>query len=226
MAITSARALGIEGYGFATMVGPRDRPAAGEGKRSVGPARTVVREASHLMGIICRRTHRVRSHEFTRLGNWVTAVRGFAAVTAFLATTTAPAAAGDAAMEVGADRAALALLPADHPEGTDAAVKLVSLKRAENLHHPTVSTFVVDYRPGGSAMLHRRPSPGYVLVYVLSGSIQAEAWSARIGIYHAGDTWAEPAFANNIISRNASATEPARALVVLVAGEVEEYEPE
>ena len=82
-------------------------------------------------------------------------------------------------MEVGADRAALALLPADHPEGPDAAVKLVSLKRAENLHHPTVSTFVVDYRPGGSAMLHRRPSPGYVLVYVLSDSIQAEAWSAR-----------------------------------------------
>ena len=32
MAISSARALGIEGYGFATMVGPRDRPAAGEGR--------------------------------------------------------------------------------------------------------------------------------------------------------------------------------------------------
>jgi quercetin dioxygenase-like cupin family protein len=170
--------------------------------------------------VFSRRTHRVRSHEFTRLGNWFTAIRRFAAVSALLATSTASAAVGDTAMEVAVNaRPALALLPADNPEGKDAAVKLVSLERAENLHHPTVSTFVVDYRPGGSAMLHRMPSPGYVLVYVLSGSIQAEAWGASIGIYHAGDTWAEPAFAYNIRSKNASATEPARALVILVAGE-------
>jgi len=116
---------------------------------------------------------------------------------------------------------ALAVLPADHPEGTNAAVKVVSLKRAPNVHDPLVSTFIVDYRPGGSAVLHRKPSAGYVLVYVLSGSIQAQAWSADVGVYRTGQTWVYPAFADNITSKNASTTEPARALVILVASDTD-----
>jgi quercetin dioxygenase-like cupin family protein len=114
--------------------------------------------------------------------------------------------------------AALPLLPADHPRGTEATVTLVSLRRASGLDEPTLSTFIVDYSPGGSAVLHRAPSAGYVLVYVLSGAIRAFAWDAGVGTYRAGETWAEPAFAHNIATTNASTAEPARALVVLVTG--------
>jgi quercetin dioxygenase-like cupin family protein len=114
--------------------------------------------------------------------------------------------------------AALPLLPADHPKGTEATVTLVSLRRASGLHEPTLSTFIVDYSPGGAAVLHRAPSSGYVLVYVLSGAIRAFAWNAGVGTYRAGETWAEPAFAHNIATTNASTAEPARALVVLVTG--------
>jgi len=111
------------------------------------------------------------------------------------------------------------LLPADHPEGVMATVTLVSLKRAPNLHDPMLSTFIVDYAPGGSAVLHRTPASGYVLVHVLSGAIRAQAWGAGIGTYRAGQTWAEPAFADDVASKNASTDEPARALVVLVTSE-------
>lgn len=114
--------------------------------------------------------------------------------------------------------AAQRLLPADHPTGTGATVTLVSLKRVSYLEEPTLSTFIVDYAPGGSAVLHRAPSSGYVLVYVLSGAIRASAWQAGVGIYRAGEIWAEPAFAYDIAATNASASEPARALVVLVTG--------
>jgi quercetin dioxygenase-like cupin family protein len=65
-------------------------------------------------------------------------------------------------------------------------------------------------------MLHRVPSSGYVLVYLLSGTIRASAWQAGVGIYHVGETWVEPAFANSISAANASTEVPARALVVLV----------
>src|SRR5438874_11970589 len=64
---------------------------------------------------------------------------------------------------------AVSLLPADHLTGPEAIITLVNAHRAKNLHDPTLSTFLVDYPPGASAVLHRMPSSGYVLVHVLSG---------------------------------------------------------
>jgi quercetin dioxygenase-like cupin family protein len=110
------------------------------------------------------------------------------------------------------------LLPVDHPQGTNAAVRLVSLKRAANVDAPVLSTYVIDFEPGGSALLHHAPRPGYVLVHVLSGSIKAEAWHAGVGFYRAGQTWSQTTIASDITSKNATATEPARALVILVSG--------
>jgi quercetin dioxygenase-like cupin family protein len=151
-------------------------------------------------------------------------MRGLVAAIGLLAVSNVPVAcaADDFAIAVDVGTAAaLALLPADHPIGTNAAVKLVSLKRVANVRDLTISTFIVDYRPGGSAVLHRLPSLGYVLVHVLSGSIRAQAWSAGVGTYHVGETWVEPAFANNITSKNASTTEYARALVILLTSDAE-----
>jgi quercetin dioxygenase-like cupin family protein len=112
--------------------------------------------------------------------------------------------------------ASLPLISTDHPGGCRATVTLVSVKRAKNLDEPTLSTFVVDYAPGASATLHRTPSSGYVLVYVLSGTIHAFAWKAGVGTYRTGETWVESALANDIATENASSRESARALVILV----------
>ena len=113
---------------------------------------------------------------------------------------------------------AVSLLPADHPTGSGAIITRVNAHRATNLHDPTLSTFLVDYPPGASAVLHRMPSSGYVLVYVLSGTIRASAWHAGLGTYRAGETWVEPAFAYSISAKNPSAHEWARTLVVLFTG--------
>jgi hypothetical protein len=64
------------------------------------------------------------------------------------------------------------------------------------------------------------------LMHVLSGAIRAFAWEAGVGTYHLGETWAEPAFAHNIATTNASTREPARALVVLVTGDARSPEAE
>jgi hypothetical protein len=65
------------------------------------------------------------------------------------------------------------------------------------------------------------PSSGYVLVYVLSGTIRAFAWHAGVGTYRAGEMWVEPAFAYDIAAKNPSPDESARTLVVLVTGSQE-----
>jgi quercetin dioxygenase-like cupin family protein len=110
-------------------------------------------------------------------------------------------------------------LPADHPVGTKAAVTPVSLKRVLGVHEPMLSMFLVDYLPNGSAVLHRSSTSGYVVVHVLSGAVRAQAWNAWMGTYRAGETWIEPAFADDVTTKNASALEPARALVVLITND-------
>jgi quercetin dioxygenase-like cupin family protein len=111
------------------------------------------------------------------------------------------------------------LLPADHPEGVKATVTLVSLKQAPSMHDAMLSTFIVDYEPGGSAVLHRTPASGYVLVHVLSGAIRTQTWGAGVGTYREGQSWVHPAFAYNITGSNESTNKPARALVVLVTSD-------
>jgi hypothetical protein len=110
------------------------------------------------------------------------------------------------------------LLAADELQGNGATVTIVSLKSASHLHDLALSTFIVDCLPGGSAVLQRTPSSGYLFVHVLAGTIRASAWKAGVGTYRAGETWVEPAFASNITVKNASTTESARTFVVRVTG--------
>jgi quercetin dioxygenase-like cupin family protein len=112
-------------------------------------------------------------------------------------------------------------LPGDHPIGVGAIITSVSIECAKNLNDATLSTFLVDYPPGASAVLHRMPSSGFVLVHVLSGTIRASAWHAGVGTYHAGQTWVEPAFASSIATENSSPQQSARALVILVTQDAE-----
>ena len=106
--------------------------------------------------------------------------------------------------------------PDDRPIGLGTIITPVSVERAKNFNDATLSTFLVDCPPGASAMLHRMPSSGYVLVHVLSGTIDASAWHAGVGTYHTGETWVQPAFAYSIAIVNSSDQQSARALVTLV----------
>ena len=124
----------------------------------------------------------------------------------------------DTAMEPGRYLSVVDWLPDDYPIGVGAIVTPVFIERRKDLSDRTLSTFLVDYPPGASAVLQGMPSSGYVMVHILSGTIHALAWHAGVGIYHTGETWVFPAFAYCIATVNSSDQDAARALVVLVTG--------
>jgi quercetin dioxygenase-like cupin family protein len=139
-----------------------------------------------------------------------------AALGAFALMAISSAAASTISPRAGGFSQVNSLVPTDHPVGLGATVTPVFSKRITSLDKLFLSTYLIDYPPGASAELHHMPSSGYVLTYVLSGAIHASAWRAGVGIYRAGETWVEPAFAHRIATANTSQRDSARALVVLV----------
>jgi quercetin dioxygenase-like cupin family protein len=82
-----------------------------------------------------------------------------------------------------------------------------------------VTVSYVDYPPGRIGQPHRHP--GFVLAYVLDGSVIAkvvgEGVSDEERTYRAGEMFYEPPGATHQVSRNASSTEPARLLAMIFA---------
>jgi quercetin dioxygenase-like cupin family protein len=74
----------------------------------------------------------------------------------------------------------------------------------------------VDYAPGRVGAPHRHP--GFVLVYVLSGEVIAKVSDqGDEKRYAAGQMFYEQPGATHEVSKNASATEPARILAMIFA---------
>lgn len=78
-----------------------------------------------------------------------------------------------------------------------------------------LTAITVQYAPGQASKAHRHP--GAAFVYVLSGQVRSALAGKVPRTYRAGDSWFEPPGARHVLSANASATAPARLLVVFVA---------
>ena len=74
----------------------------------------------------------------------------------------------------------------------------------------------VSYPPGGASTSHRHAGSAFIYAYVLSGEIESQVGDSPSRIYKVGDSFYEEPGAHHRISRNASATEPARLLAVFV----------
>lgn len=72
----------------------------------------------------------------------------------------------------------------------------------------------VDYKPGQSSIAHKHE--GTAMAYVLSGSIISQVKGQKAITYKAGEFWYEPAGSEHLVSKNASATKPAKLLVFMV----------
>jgi len=93
--------------------------------------------------------------------------------------------------------------------------KLFATKLADLSGH-TLTAEKVDYPPGGKSSVHH--PGGSVLAYVLTGAIRSqnsETGAARI--YKTGETFFEPPGSDHLVSKNASATEPASLLAIHIA---------
>ncbi|WP_449470124.1 cupin domain-containing protein [Sphingobium chungangianum] len=74
----------------------------------------------------------------------------------------------------------------------------------------------VDYAPGAASPSHTHAPSAFIYAYVLSGEIVSKVNDEEVRTYKAGEGWYETPNARHKISRNASATEPAKLLAVFV----------
>jgi len=72
----------------------------------------------------------------------------------------------------------------------------------------------VDYKPGQSSIAHKHHDTA--MAYVLSGQITSQVKGQKAITYKTGEYWYEPAGSEHLISKNASATQPAKLLVFMV----------
>lgn len=72
----------------------------------------------------------------------------------------------------------------------------------------------VDYKPGQSSIAHKHE--GTAMAYVLDGEVISQVKGEQAITYKKGQFWYEPAGSEHLVSKNASATKPARLLVFMV----------
>ncbi len=84
-----------------------------------------------------------------------------------------------------------------------------------NVPGKTMTALTVTYAPGAKTPSHRH-GRSFVVAYVLEGSIRSSVDGVE-RIYRAGESWTEKPGAHHTVSENASATEPAKLLAMLIA---------
>jgi quercetin dioxygenase-like cupin family protein len=77
--------------------------------------------------------------------------------------------------------------------------------------------FTVDYAPGQQSIPHVHG--GAVIAYVLEGAVVSQLEGEAPVTYRAGQSWYEAPRVGHLVSRNASATRPARLLVWILGDE-------
>jgi quercetin dioxygenase-like cupin family protein len=101
---------------------------------------------------------------------------------------------------------------ADAP--ADAHVQALLSVPVEELDHRELDMMTVEYPPGGSSKPHRHDA--YVLVYVLRGALDMQVTGQPLVHLAPGQTFVERPSDEHEVSRNASQTEPAKFLVVML----------
>jgi quercetin dioxygenase-like cupin family protein len=100
-------------------------------------------------------------------------------------------------------------------------VTVVADEPITNLPGKRLVSRVVEYPPGGGTAPHRHARSAFIYAYVLSGAIRSQLDDRPARVYRAGETWFESPGAHHRVSLNASDTEPARLLAVLVVDEAD-----
>jgi quercetin dioxygenase-like cupin family protein len=102
--------------------------------------------------------------------------------------------------------------------GADGTVTPVFAGALPNVPGNTMTAVLVDYKPGEKTDTHYHA--GSVFAYVLTGEIRSQiAPGEPAKVYKAGQSFFEPPGSTHLVSENASTTEPASLLAVMVAPE-------
>jgi quercetin dioxygenase-like cupin family protein len=101
------------------------------------------------------------------------------------------------------------------PPASEGVVHLVMSQVLPSQPGTDVTVITVDYPPGGSTPPHEHP--GYTYAYVLQGAVVSQLDGQKPATYKAGEMWTEMPHEHHMVSKNASASEPARLLVFFLA---------
>jgi quercetin dioxygenase-like cupin family protein len=104
-----------------------------------------------------------------------------------------------------------------HARAEGEHVRKVFEQLLPNLPGKTLTAVEVDYAPGAHSAPHRHAASAVVFAYVLSGVVRSQVEGGPVLVYCARESWFEPPGAHHVVSENASSTEPAGLLAVLVA---------
>ena len=85
-----------------------------------------------------------------------------------------------------------------------------------NIPGKSLIAVVVDHAPGGASHPHTHAKSAFIYAYVVSGAVESQVNDGPKRVYHAGQSFYELPGAHHAVSRNASATEPAKLLAVFV----------
>jgi quercetin dioxygenase-like cupin family protein len=117
-------------------------------------------------------------------------------------------------------------VPQSHAGGTHGAPLGETVTGADepipNLPGKRLVTHIVDYAPGASSAAHRHARSAFIYAYVISGEIRSQVDGEPARVYRAGEAWFENPGAYHRVSANASDTEPARLLAVLIVDAADE----
>ncbi len=99
-------------------------------------------------------------------------------------------------------------------EGPSEKVTVLQDQMLKNVPGKKALMIEVDYEPGQSSIAHKHE--GTAMAYVISGEIISQVKGEQPVTYKAGQYWYEPAGSEHLVSKNASATQPAKLLVFMV----------
>jgi len=99
-------------------------------------------------------------------------------------------------------------------EGPSEKVTVLQDHLLQNVPGKKALMIEVDYEPGQSSIAHKHE--GTAMAYVISGDIVSQVKGEQPVTYKAGQYWYEPAGSEHLVSKNASATQPAKLLVFMV----------
>ncbi|PWK40318.1 cupin domain-containing protein [Pseudomonas sp. B21-040] len=99
-------------------------------------------------------------------------------------------------------------------EGPSEKVTVLQDQMLKNVPNKKALMIEVDYEPGQSSIAHKHE--GTAMAYVISGEIVSQVKGEQPKTYKAGEYWYEAAGSEHLVSKNASATQPAKLLVFMV----------
>jgi quercetin dioxygenase-like cupin family protein len=97
-----------------------------------------------------------------------------------------------------------------------AKVSVVFDQELPNVPGKSIRAVLVEYAPGAGSPSHRHPTSAFIYARVLEGAIGSKVNDEPERTYQTGESWTEKPGDHHQVSKNASATEPAKLLAIFV----------